>query len=70
MTRGCLCAEKSQAFRAKESMFQGLESGLMVKSIGCSCREPGFWSWHPYVDSQPPVTPVAGDPMSSYFQEC
>ena len=37
----------------------------MVKSAGCSCKEPRFNSQHPHGGSQPSITPAPGDLMLS-----
>jgi hypothetical protein len=38
---------------------------LMVKSIGCSSRGPGFDSQHPHGGLEPPAIPVLGYLMPS-----
>lgn len=39
-----------------------------VKNTGCSCREPGFNSQHPYGGSQLPLIPIPRDPMPSSLE--
>ena len=49
----------------KDVFFKGWRDGLVVKSIDCSSRGPGFSAQHPEVSSQWAVTPVAGDLLPS-----
>lgn len=54
----------------KKLVILGWRIGSGVKSTYCSCRGPEFKSQYPHGVSQPPVTPVMGDPMpNSHLQE-
>ena len=41
--------------------------GSMVKSTGCSSREPRFNSQHPHSHSQPTVPPVPGESSNTFW---
>lgn len=43
----------------------GWSDGSVVKSTGCSLREPEFDSQQPHGDSQPSLTVISEDPMPS-----
>ena len=48
-----------------ESVFQSSRGGSAVKHTRYSSSGPRFGSKHPHGSSQPPITPVPGDPMPS-----
>lgn len=38
----------------------------MIKSMHCSSRRHGFGSQNPYQAPEPPISPIPGDPASSF----
>lgn len=48
------------------SIKSGLERSSAVKNACCSCREPGFGSQHPQVDTELSVTAGPGD-LTPFF---